>query len=177
MKRVVFIVAPEMFRDEEYCKPKQILEDAGINVITASVKTGELIGRFGFKAISSTLIGTINPDNFNAIAYIGGSGCEIFFNNPYALKLANIFFEQRKPVASICIAGVILANSGILKNKKATVYIDGKDSLLKGGAIYMGNSLEVDGGIITANGPQVAEEFGKAILKILESKFTRVFCN
>jgi protease I len=168
MSKVVFITAPEVFRDEEYYKPKKILEEAGTEVITASVKTGKLKGRFGFKTTSTLLIQDINPNDFDAIVYIGGSGSVVFFDNCYALKLANDFFKQRKPVASICIASVILANAGILKGKKATVFIDGKKALLKGGAIYINNPLEIDGNIITANGPGAAEDFGKAVLKSLK---------
>jgi protease I len=169
MKKVVFITAPEVFRDEEYYKPKKILEDAGIKVITASVKIGELTGRFGFNTTSTLLIQDINQNDFDAIVYVGGSGSSIFFHNLHALKLANDFSKQLKPTASICIAGVILANAGILKGKKATVFIDGKESLIEKGAIYTGVSLEIDGNIITANGPNVAEDFGKAILKALKN--------
>ncbi|OEG69998.1 hypothetical protein ATZ36_06655 [Candidatus Endomicrobiellum trichonymphae] len=168
MKKVVFVTAPEAFRDEEYYKPKKILEDGDIEVITASVKTGELMGRFGFKTTSTLLIQDVNPNDFGAIVYIGGRGSSIFFDNLHALKLANDFFKQRKPTASICIAGVILANAGILKGTRATVFIDGKEALIKGGAVYTGNSLEIEGNIITANGPSSAEDFGKAVLKSLE---------
>jgi protease I len=168
MKRVVFITAPEIFRDEEYYKPKKILEKAGIEVTTASLKLGEQTGRFGYKTVSTLLISDINSDNFDAIVYVGGGGASVFFENKYALRLANEFFEHNKPVAAICIAGVILANAGVLKGKKATVYIDGKESLLKNGATYTGFSLELDGNIITANGPDSAEDFGKAILKVLQ---------
>ncbi|MCA6079453.1 MAG: DJ-1/PfpI family protein [Endomicrobium sp.] len=170
MNKVIFITAPEVFRDEEYYKPKKVLEDAGIEVTTASVKIGELTGRFGFKTISTLLIQDINPDDFDAIAYIGGGGSKVFFDNPSALKLANDFFKLGKPTASICIACVILANAGILKGKKATVFIDGKEELIKGGAIYTGNDMETDGNIITANGPDIAQDFGKAILKALKQK-------
>jgi protease I len=168
MKKVVFITAPEIFRDEEYYKPKEILEKAGIEVTTASVKIGGLIGRFGYKTNSSILISDIVSTNFDAIIYVGGAGASIFFKNKDALRLANEFFKQNKPVAAICIAGVILANSGILKDKKATVYVDGKEALLRGGADYTSTSLEVDKNIITANGPDAAEEFGKAILNTLQ---------
>jgi protease I len=168
MNKVVFITAPKVFRDEEYYKPKKVLEEANAEVITASVKTGKLMGRFGFEATSTLLVQDINPNDFDAIVYIGGSGSIVFFDNFYALKLANIFFKQQKTVASICIASVILANAGILKGKKATVFIDGKEALLKGGAIYTGNLLEIDGNIITANGPATSEDFGKAILKSLK---------
>ncbi|MDR1260104.1 MAG: DJ-1/PfpI family protein [Endomicrobium sp.] len=168
MKKVVFVTAPSMFRDEEYYKPKMILEYADIKVVTASVETGELIGRFGYKTISTISMQNIDVDNFDAIAYIGGSGSSIFFNNFYALKLADDFFKCGKPVASICIAGVILANSGILKGKKATVFISEKGTLIEKGALYTEIPLEIDGNIITANGPAVAEAFGKAILNAIK---------
>ncbi|GHT36492.1 DJ-1 family protein [Endomicrobiia bacterium] len=167
MKRVIFITAPEVFRDEEYYKPKKVFENAGIEVITASTKTGELTGRFGFKTTSDLLIDSINANDFDAIVYIGGGGTSVFFNNPYALKLANDFFKQSKPTTAICIASVILANAGILKDKKATVFIDGKEALIKNGAVYTGADIEIDGNIITANGPEVAEKFGKIVLKAL----------
>ena len=169
MKKIIFVTAPEAFRDEEYYKPKKILEEVGIEVITASLKIGELSGRFGYKAMSTFTIQDIILNDFDAIAYIGGNGSNVFFNNPYALKLANNFFKCKKPIASICIAGVILANAGILRDRKATVFSDGKASLIKGGAIYTGASLEIDGNIITANGPEVAEDFGKAIVKVMNN--------
>ncbi|MCL2484468.1 MAG: DJ-1/PfpI family protein [Endomicrobia bacterium] len=168
MKKVVFITAPEVFRDEEYYKPKKILEDAGIQVLTASIKKGEITGRFGYKAVSDMTIDEVKPENFDAIVYIGGAGAQVFFENPVALKLANGFYNSKKITASICIAGVTLANAGVLKDKTATVFIDGKDSLVKGGANYTGNPLEIDGNIITGNGPEAAEDFGNAILKTLK---------
>ncbi|MDR3281514.1 MAG: DJ-1/PfpI family protein, partial [Endomicrobium sp.] len=136
---------------------------------TASSKIGELTGRFGLKTKSTLLIDDVNSKDFGAIVYIGGSGATIFFDNFNVLKLANDFFKQLKPVASICIAGVILANAGILKNKKATVFIDGKESLIKCGAIYTAAPLEIDENIITANGSDVAEDFGKAILRVFNA--------
>ncbi|GMO64422.1 MAG: DJ-1/PfpI/YhbO family deglycase/protease [Endomicrobiia bacterium] len=169
MKKIIFVTAPEEFRDEEYYKPKKILEEVGIEVITASLKIGELNGRFGYKAMSTFTIQDITLNDFDAIAYIGGNGSSVFFNNPYALRLAKDFFEYGKPTASICIAGVILANAGILKGRKATVFSDGKASLIKGGAIYTGEPLEIDKNIITANGPEVAEDFGKAIVRVMSN--------
>jgi len=169
VKKIIFVTAPEEFRDEEYYKPKKILEEVGIEVITASLKVGELNGKFGYKAMSTFTIQDINLNDFDAIAYIGGNGSNVFFYDPCALRLASNFFKCKKPIASICIATVILANAGILKGRKATVFSDGKEFLIKGGAIYTGSPLEVDENIITANGPEVAEDFGKAIVKAMSN--------
>ena len=168
MKKAVFITAAEIFRDEEYFHPKEILEKDGIEVITASIKTGELKGKLGGKAISDMLIEDIKTEDFDALVFIGGGGASVFFNNQIALKLVGDFYDEDKIVASICIAGITLANAGILKGKKATVYIDGKDDLIKGGAIFTGKPLEIDGKIITANGPDAAKSFGTALSESLK---------
>ncbi|MDR3113089.1 MAG: DJ-1/PfpI family protein, partial [Endomicrobium sp.] len=166
MKTAVFIVAPEGFRDEEYYKPKKILEGDGVKVVTASLKTGEIQGRFGYKALSNILVSDVKEKDYDAIVYVGGGGAKVYFDNADALRLANEFYNLGKPVTAICIAPVILANSGILKGKKATVfYPDGVEDLKKAAADYTGNLVEVDGNVITANHADAAELFGSAILK------------
>ncbi|MDR0401932.1 MAG: DJ-1/PfpI family protein [Endomicrobium sp.] len=168
MKKVIFVTAPKAFRDEEYYIPKKILENSDIKVITASLKIGDLVGRFGYKAVSTHTIQDNILNGCDAITYIGGHGANVFFNNQRALELARFFFKHKKIVSSICIASVILANAGILKHKKATVFPDGKTSLLKSGAIYTGMPLEIDDNIVTASGPKSAEEFGRTIANLLK---------
>ena len=43
-KKAVFIVAEQEFRDEEYQVPKDVLSQAGIEVVTASTTTEEAVG-------------------------------------------------------------------------------------------------------------------------------------
>jgi protease I len=68
---------------------------------------------------------------------------------------------------TICIAPVILANAGLLKDKNATVFPDGIEKLQAGKAIYTGNIVEVDGRLITGCGPEAAEKFGNELVKLL----------
>jgi protease I len=63
-----------------------------------------------------------------------------------------------------------LAKAGVLKGKKATVWSSPMDKspikiLTQNGAIFENLDVVVDGNIITANGPQAAEEFGIVISK------------
>ncbi|MEM2674590.1 MAG: DJ-1/PfpI family protein, partial [Candidatus Hadarchaeales archaeon] len=85
-----------------------------------------------------------------------------------ALSLAKEAAELGKKVCAICIAPVILANAGLLENRKATVW-DGefRRMLEEKGAKYVNKSVVVDGNIITANGPGAASEFGRTIAKEL----------
>ncbi len=150
MKKIVFVVAPEVFRDEEYIEPKTILEAAGIEVTTASTVIGEIYGKIKIKAQSQMLAKDIKVENFDGIFFVGGGGAAVYFEDETVHNIAKQFYDKGKIVSAICIAPVILANAGLLQNKKATVCPDGADALLQNGAIYTGNPVEVDGKIINS---------------------------
>ncbi len=167
MKKIVFVTAPKVFRDEEYAEPKAILEQAGIKVVTASTVVGEIYGKIKIKAQSEILISDVCADDFDAVFFVGGAGCSIYFNDPLIHKLAWDFYKAEKIVSAICIAPTILANAGILKCKKATVFHDGIEALVNGGAVYTGKDVEVDGTIVTGDGPQSAKLFAQQLIKFL----------
>jgi putative intracellular protease/amidase len=56
----------------------------------------------------------------------------------------------------------------LLEGKKATCYSSQEENLKSKGAICTGEGVEVDGNIITANGPKSAREFGKKIVEALK---------
>ncbi|MBN1822884.1 MAG: peptidylprolyl isomerase [Endomicrobiales bacterium] len=166
-KKILIIVAPEKFRDHEYFVPREILSGAGAEVVTASLKKGGITGIEGGKATSDLLIDDINSADYDAVVYVGGGGAKVLFDNAKAQAVAKEMSEKGKLVSAICIAPVIIARSGVLKGKKATVFESGKDDLINGGADYTGKPVEVDGQIITANGPKAARDFAEEILKKL----------
>ncbi len=165
---VLFIIAKISFRDEEYFEPKEILEKAGIKVVTTSSSMGEATGMLGGKAKIDTTIDKINVNDYVAIIFVGGSGAEEYFNNKIAHKIATDAVSQNKILGAICIAPVTLAKAGVLKNKKATVFSSEQNELKKYGAICTNNGVEVDGKIITAAGPKFAKQFGEKIKELLK---------
>lgn len=160
MKKIVFVTAPNTFRDEEYIEPKEILEQAGIQVTTASTVKGEIFGKIKIKAQSQMLVTDIKVEDFDGIFFVGGMGAAIYFDDKFIHKLINDFYNANKIVSAICIAPTILANSGVLKNKNATVFPDGEPALIAGGANYTAKAVEIDGNIVTGNGPLAAKQFG-----------------
>ena len=168
-KKVVMIIAHRNFRDEELERPKGILEKKKIEVIIASSSKDTAIGMFGATAQPDILIGELKVVDYHAIIFVGGSGASEYWNDPTAHEIAKEAVKQGKILCAICIAPVTLANAGVLEGKKATVWPSEIDKLKKKGALYTGKKVEIDGKIITASGPEAAEEFGKAILKALIS--------
>jgi putative intracellular protease/amidase len=63
--------------------------------------------------------------------------------------------------------------AGILDKKKATVFRSEVKAIKRKGAIYTGKAVEVDGNIITAEGPQAATEFGQTIINALSEKMEK----
>lgn len=167
MKTVVLIIAEKIFRDEEYQVPKDILSKAGVNVVTASTTTGEAVGKLGLKVNPDILVSQIDIDKLDALIFIGGGGAEQYFHDPLAHRLAREALEKDKVLGAICVAPVILANAGLLKGKKATVFPSGADTVKKGGATYTGGDVEIDGKLITGCGPEAAEKFGMELVRML----------
>jgi protease I len=168
-KKVLMIVAPKNFRDEELLRPKEILEKAKANVTIASkgVKTAK--GMLGSSVSVDLDLSQVNVKDYDAVVFVGGTGAEIYFNDSQALKIAKEAYEQGKVVAAICIAPSILANAGILERKKATAFPSEASNLEANGSIYTGEAVTVEGRIITAKGPEAAVQFGNSIAKALAS--------
>lgn len=170
MKKAVLIIAHRNFRDEELRIPLQILRDNGITCIIASTSLEMAKGSLGMEMKSDVLIRDIDPEDYDVIIFIGGPGARVLAERRDVLMLLSSAEKKKKLLAAICIAPAIFAKAGVLKGKKATVWKSEESiSILKEGkAVFVDKPVVVDGLIVTANGPQAAEEFGEKIVEMLE---------
>lgn len=166
-KKVLFVVAPKDFRDEELLEPRQELKNHKIITKIASKKVKEAKGKLGAKVKVDYDIDDVLVQDYDAIIFVGGPGATIYFDDETALSMAREAFEEEMIIGAICIAPVILAKSGILKGKKATVFPSGKQDLETAGAKYTGEEVTTDENIITANGPAAAKKFANKIIELL----------
>ncbi len=168
MKKVVMIIAPQVFRDEELLEPKAVFEKNGLEVTIASSSLNESRGMLGAKVKPDILIQDIKVADFAAIIFVGGSGSSCYWQDPVAYKIAKEANSSGKVVAAICIAPVTLANAGILVGKRATVFSSEAGKLKAKGAQYTAQPVEKDGNIITGSGPAAAKEFAQEILEAIK---------
>ena len=166
-RKVAMIIASRDFRDEELQEPRSLLEQKGAQVTIACSILGQVTGMKGMKVTSDILVDQVSVEDYDAVIFIGGSGAKEYWDDPKAHSIAKETVAAGKVLGAICIAPVTLANAGVLNGKKATVYSSEKDKLKAGGAIYTGNDVEVDGKIITGEGPSAAAKFGEAIARAL----------
>ena len=167
--KVLMVVAPSNFRDEEYQIPREQLEKAGAKITVASSSLDESVGMLKkVKVKADILLKDVKMDDYDAVIFVGGVGAEKYFQDKEAYRIARETVEKNKILAAICLAPAILANAGVLKDKKATVFKSEKDTLKNKGASYEDKPVVQDGLIITANGPEAAADFAETIKEALK---------
>ena len=167
-KKVLMVIAPQNFRDEEFFETRTALEEAGHQVTVASLGVDKATGMLGGEAAVDLDLKQVNAADYDAVVFVGGSGASVYFDHPEALKLARQAAQSDKLVAAICIAPSILANAGVLEGKQATSWPSEKENLEAKGANYTGEPVTVDGRFVTASGPTAAPQFGQTIAQLLE---------
>lgn len=167
MSKVLMVIAKNIFRDEEFQVPYDKLKENNFEVVVASSSMGTAKGKLGAEVEVEAVINEINTQDFDAVIFVGGSGVKEYWDNPAAHRIALDLYNSGKIVAAICSGSVVLANSGLLANKKATSWHENSAQLEQAKAIYTGNPVEIEGNIITGNGPQAAEEFVNRIIEKL----------
>lgn len=167
-KSALLVIAPKDFQDQEYAVTRKMLEAKGIKVTVASATTRTATGMSGLKVKPDLAISSARAADYDAVVFIGGNGALVYENDPQAMSLAIEANKNNKVIGAICVSPMILAKAGLLQGKKATVSPYGTSALKKGGAVCTGKAVEVDGRIITGQGPAASAEFGQAVIDALQ---------
>ena len=172
-KKIAIIIAFRDFRDEEYFIPKQNLESAGAKVTTVSSSLGQAVGKLGGEARVDSTLDELKVGHYNAIIFVGGPGAAKYIGNSQAHQIVREAADSAIVLGAICVAPAILARAGVLSGKEATAWSSLMDKsivniLKEEGAKYKSEHVVKDGNIITADGPNSAKEFARAIIEAIE---------
>ncbi|HOW43283.1 MAG TPA: DJ-1/PfpI family protein [Candidatus Omnitrophota bacterium] len=168
MKKALLILAQKDFRDEEYLQPKEILRRGGVAISTACSSLKPARGKLGAVVQPDIALADARAGDYDAVVFVGGNGARQYWDDPVAHALVREAAAQGKIIGAICIAPVILARAGVLKDKKATVWASEEGQIRKYGAIYTGADVQRDGIVITGAGPFASEEFGRELAGALK---------
>ena len=94
MSKILIIIPPERFRDEELFITKEELEKNGHSIVISSTREGIINGSRGGKAQSEVTIDKINTGEYDAVVFVGGGGSRLLVTiQPPQNQLANIDFD------------------------------------------------------------------------------------
>jgi len=173
-KSILLILPAENFNEQEYLLVKNAFEKSHYKIFIASDSYALCTGGSGMKVRADVSFYNMHENNFAAVVFIGGSGVKNYWDNPTLHLIAESFNKNRKPVAAICSAPVILAKAGLLSNIEATCYPADKKMLENGGCIFKDAPVVAAKNIITANGPAAAVEFTHAVIGHIVKRFSSV---
>ena len=154
----------------EALTPVDVLRRAGVECDIVSVCGEFPKGSHNITVKADKLIEDIDFNNYGGIVIPGGlPGAQIIADNEIVKNIVKSALADDKMVAAICAAPALaLAENGFVCGKNITCYpaqafIDAVNKC----ANYTGKDVEVDGNVITANGPRSAFDFSKAICDYL----------
>ncbi len=171
-KRAVILTA-DKFEDMEVFFPLFRLLEMGWKVDIAAPKKRRISGEHGYTLEPTTTIGEVDPDKYDLLLIPGGSpdGAPATVRKiKKALEITKSFFEENKPVASICHGPWTLASAGVVKGRHLTSYWhDGVPEDVKAaGGIWEDREVVVDGNLITSRWPMDLPAFMREVSRKIE---------
>ncbi len=146
-----------------------------VKVVTVGLQA-EVQGTFGIRIIPDKRLPAVEIDEFDALAIPGGFETYGYYEEAYSEPVANLIrhFEERgKPIASICVGALPVANSGILKGRRATTYHlrEGvrRKQLAGFGVNVVDEPIVKDRNVITSTSPATAMEVAFELLARITS--------
>ncbi len=173
MKKLLFVLASETFRDLEYIVPRAILEQNWFDIKTIS-SSKKSVWRFGYIVENDFVtLEDIDVDSFVGIVFVWGTWILKYTDNCDIRSIAHNFNSKWKLIAAICAAPRVLLAYWLL-DWKNVIWNDRDwefwNMCSSFWACYSWEAkwVEVDSNIITAYWPEVAESFANEIVIYLK---------
>lgn len=170
MKKIAVLIS-DGTEEIEAITPIDILRRADVKCDVFSVRGIDVVCSHGITIKADYTIDQLKEDDYDGIVIPGGMpGAKYVTECQKAVECVKAMLESKKLVSAICASpAVVLAKHGLIDGKKVTCYpaTDFIDEIKKR-SIYTGENVQVDGNVITANGPRSAMEFALKICEYLQ---------
>lgn len=174
-KRVAFLVADKGTDHFELAEPLRAVREAGGEGVLLSMKTGTVETKKGDDQpagefqVEHTFADASSAD-YDAVVIPGGTiGADHLRADQHAVEFVKGFFEEGKPVASICHGPWVLVEADVVRGRKLTSYPSLKTDIRNAGGHWVDQEVVVDNGLITSRRPADLPAFNeKLVEEILE---------
>ena len=164
----VYVLLANGFEEIEGLTPVDLMRRAGIEVVMASITDSlQITGARGIKVTADMLLSDIADEADMVILPGGMPGTTNLKESSEVRSMVQKYYDAGKYIAAICAAPTVFGDMGLLNGKKATCY-PGLEAGLNG-AMWPGEgeSVVVDGNIITSRGVGTAIDFALKLIEIL----------
>ena len=168
-KKVAFLLTDGV-EQIELTSPWQAVKDAGGEPTLVALKDGKLQGFKGTEKGDTfdvdLTVAKANASDFDALVLPGGVvNADHLRVDKDAQNFARAFFEQHKPVASICHGPWLLIDAGVISGRSVTSYYTLQTDLKNAGANWSDQEVVVDQGLVTSRNPHDLPAFNDKLLE------------
>ena len=168
-KRIAILVA-DGFEQAELIEPKHALEKAGAKVDIVS-PAGETVRAWDMTKWGKTLdvdvqLRKAKSDNYDALLLPGGvMNPDKLRMDRKAMDFVRSFFDEKKPVASICHGPWTLIEADVVRGRRMTSWPSLQTDLRNAGAEWVDEQVVVDDGLVTSRKPADIPAFNRKIIQ------------
>lgn len=161
MKSLLMILASG-FEELEAIGVADVLKRLNFKVTLAGLDSKIVTGSHGITLVADEELAAVLDMPWDGVILPGGlPGAINLYNSELVIELLKRVANRGGVVSAICAAPIVLAKSGLLREKNFTMY-PGFDKYLDGMS-YTDSLSEQDGQIITGKGPGAIFDFAKSI--------------
>lgn len=166
MKKVAVFIE-NLFDDQELIAPYHRLREDYEVFLIGTEKGVEYKSKSGFVMKSDLASSEVKADDFAGIIIPGGFSPDYMRRSKDSVKFVQDLHEQAKPIAAICHAGWMLAESLDLNGVKMTSTATIRKDMENAGAEWVDEEVVVDNNIVTSRSPKDIPAFMKAFIKLV----------
>jgi protease I len=189
-KRILMIVG-DYVEDYEVMVPFQALQMVGhqVDAVCPDKSSGESVRtaihdfegdqtyseKPGHNFALNATFAEVRPEDYDALVVPGGRAPEYLRLNDGVLDVVRHFFEEDKPVASLCHGPQLLAAAGVLEGRSASAYPAVGPEVARAGAEFVDvpiTGAHVDGNLVTGPAWPAHPEWLARFLEVLGTEIT-----
>ena len=168
----VAILATDGFEEVELTSPKEAIQNAGGEAVIVSPSKGRIHANrhreHGISLDVDMSLDEAKAEDFDGLLIPGGLfNPDALRTNQKALDFTSAFFEQAKPVFSICHGPQVLISANLVKDRKVTGYKAIQQDLKNAGAMVTDEPVVVDKGLVTSRNPDDLPQFNAKLIEEL----------
>jgi protease I len=169
----IAILATDGVEQSELAEPRKALDEAGATTELISIKSGEITGwnhtDWGETFQVDKVVDDVDASEYDGLVLPGGvMNPDKLRMNTKAVSFVKKFFDEGKPVASICHGPWLLIEAGVVDGRKVTSWPSLQTDLRNAGAQWVDEEVVVDQGLVTSRKPDDIPAFNNKMLEELK---------
>ena len=167
MKKIALLVE-SLFEESELIYPyHRLREDYEVVLVGSEAKT-VYKSKAGYGVESEISSKDAKPSDFDGVYIPGGYSPDQMRKHEETINFVKAVYENNKPVAAVCHGPWVLADAGLLKDKKATSTPTIKHDIINAGAKWEDSEVVCDSNLITSRSPKDLPAHVKAFVEAIE---------